>query len=207
MRHTRPISLLLALLLLVSNAPAQTGDWQAVKNLAGGIKLKIKLKQGHTFGHCEFMGATEDALACDYPALLRDNRAQYRRDNIKAVYLVHNARAIGFGIGAGAGAVIGAATTPGPVPVRGLLALVDASILGGLGYFFGMVLDPFFHGKAVYLSSNPPIDGNRAYTPMPKNQNTNQPADNAPCLRDGVTLQCVTPETVTASSPEPVSDR
>ena len=92
-------------------------------------------------------------------------------------------------------------------PVRGLLALVDGGILGGLGYFFGMVLDPFFHGKTVYLSSNPPIDGNRAYTPMPKNQNTNQPADNVPCLRDGVTLQCVTPETVTASPAEPVSDR
>jgi hypothetical protein len=91
-------------------------------------------------------------------------------------------------------------------PVRGLLALVDGGILGGLGYFFGMVLDPFFHGKAVYLSSNLPTGGNRAYTPMPKDQNTNQPADNVPCLRDGVTLQCVTPETVTASPSEPVSD-
>ena len=121
------------------------------------------------------MEATEDALACDYPALLHDNRVQYRRDNTKAVYLVHNARAIGFGIGAGAGAVIGAATTPGPAPVRGLLALVDGGIIGGLGYFFGMVSDPFFHGKAVYLSSNLPTGGNRDYTPMPKDQNTNQP--------------------------------
>lgn len=67
-----------------------------------------------------------------------------------------------------------------------------------------MVLDPFFHGKAVYLSSNPPIDGNRASTT--KDENTDQPADNVPCLRDGVTLQCVTPETVTASPSEPVSD-
>jgi hypothetical protein len=90
-------------------------------------------------------------------------------------------------------------------PVRGLLALVDGGILGGLGYFFGMVLDPFFHGKAVYLSSNPPIDGNRASTT--KDENIDQPADNVPCLRDGVTLQCVTPETVTASPVEPISDR
>ena len=41
----------------------------------------------------------------------------------------------------------------------------------------------------------------------PKQQNVYQPADNAPCLRDGMTLQCVTPETVTATSPESVSDR
>jgi hypothetical protein len=42
---------------------------------------------------------------------------------------------------------------------------------------------------------------------IPKEQNVYQPADNVPCLRDGVTLQCVTPETVTASPAEPVSDR
>jgi type IV secretion system protein VirB10 len=42
---------------------------------------------------------------------------------------------------------------------------------------------------------------------IPKEQNVYQPVDNAPCLRDGVTLQCVTPETVTASPAEPVSDR
>jgi hypothetical protein len=70
-----------------------------------------------------------------------------------------------------------------------------------------MVLDPFFHGKAVYLSSNLPTGGNRDYTPMPKDQNTNQPADNVPCLRDGVTLQCLTPETVTVLPVEPVRDR
>jgi hypothetical protein len=33
--------------------------------------------------------------------------------------------------------------------------VLDAGILGGLGYFFGMVLDPFFHSKAVYVDSTP----------------------------------------------------
>jgi hypothetical protein len=46
---------------------AQTGDWQAVQHLPGGTMLKITLKHGHTFGHCEFMGATDHALHCDYP--------------------------------------------------------------------------------------------------------------------------------------------
>jgi len=150
MKHTKTIPLLLAILLLASIAVAQTGDWQAVKNLPGGIKLKIKLKRGRTFGHCRFLGATDDALACDYGGMLNSVRVQYRRDNIKAVYLVHNARAIGFGIGAGAGAVIGA-TAPHPAPgTRGIFVVLDAGILDGAGYFFGMVLDPFLHGKAVY---------------------------------------------------------
>ena len=42
---------------------------------------------------------------------------------------------------------------------------------------------------------------------IPKEHSVYQPADNAPCLRDGMTLQCVTPETVTASPADPASDR
>ena len=57
------------------------------------------------------------------------------RDNIKAVYLVHNARAIGFGIGAGAGAVIGAAATHGPLVNHELFAVLDAGILRWSGLF------------------------------------------------------------------------
>ena len=58
MRDTRTFSLLLAPLLLASIGLAQTGDWRAVQHLPGGTMLKIKLKHGHTFGHCDFMGAT-----------------------------------------------------------------------------------------------------------------------------------------------------
>jgi hypothetical protein len=153
--RAKAISFLLAIPLLHSAAWPQTGDWRAVQHLPGGTRLKIKLRHGHTFGHCDFLGATDDALTCDYGGLLWDARPQYSRDNIKAVYLVHNARAIGFGIGAGSGAVIGAATTHGPLVNRELFAVFDAGILGGLGYAFGVVLDPFFHGKAVYVDLNP----------------------------------------------------
>jgi hypothetical protein len=149
--RAKAISFLLAIPLLASAARAQKGDWRAVQHLPGGTRLKIKLRHGRSFGHCNFLGATEETLTCDYGGLLWDFRPQYSRDNIRAVYLVHNARAIGFGIGAGSGAVIGAATTPGPLANRELFAVIDAGILGGLGYFFGTVLDPFFHGRIVYV--------------------------------------------------------
>jgi hypothetical protein len=151
----KAISFLLAIPLLASAARAQTGDWRAVQRLPGGTRLKIKLIHGHSFGHCDFLGATDDALTCDYGGLFWNARPQYSRANIKAVYLVHDARAIGFGIGAGSGAIIGAATTHGPLVSRELFAVFDAGILGGLGYVFGTVLDPFFHGKAVYVDLNP----------------------------------------------------
>jgi hypothetical protein len=58
---------------------------------------------------------------------------------------------------------------------------------------------------AVDRTPDPPKDSDRPS--IPKEQNTHQPRDHVPCLRDGVTLRCVTPETVTATQGEPVSDR
>lgn len=87
--------------------------------------------------------------------------------------------------------MIGAARDPVPGFGRGGTALVDAAILGGLGYFFGMVADPFFRGKTVYRNPSRPKD---AHHPSPKNQHTpSESADNLPCLKDGKTLQCVDP--------------
>jgi hypothetical protein len=58
-----------------------------------------------------------------------------------------------------------------------------------LGAFFGMVLDPFFHGRAVYRSPDSPNSG--SHPSISKKQNANQPQDNISCLKNGVTLQCV----------------
>jgi len=145
------VSFLLTIPLLVAASRAQKADWRAVQHLPAGTRLKIKLKHGHTFGHCDFLGATDDALTCDYAGLLQDLQPRYPRDNIKAVYLVHNARAIGFGIGAGAGTILGASVAHGSLVNHELFAVINAGILGGVGYCFGTVLDPFFHGKAVYV--------------------------------------------------------
>jgi hypothetical protein len=52
-----------------------------------------------------------------------------------------------------------------------------------------MVLDPFFRGRAVYRSPDPPSGS--SHSSISKKQNENQPMDNIPCLKNGVTLQCV----------------
>src|SRR3981189_2750793 len=191
MTYTRIIPLLLAPFLVASSAMSQTADWEAVQALRSGTKIKVTLKHGPTFGHCFFDGASDDQLFCISGRWPLSRRKMYLRDDIKAVYLTHNGPAIGLGVGASAGAIIGAAGDPVPGLGRGGTALLDAGLLGGLGAFFGMVLDPFFHGREVYRSPQDPYKG-RNNPSLPIGQNANQPPANVPsCLRDGVTFQCV----------------
>ena len=191
MRYTKIIPFLLVPLLIASSAMSQTNNWQAVQALRSGTKIKVTLKNRPTFGHCSFDGASDDRLVCISGRWPLSRRMVYLRDDIKAVYLTHNGPAIGLGVGAGAGAIIGAAGDPVPGLGRGGTALLDAGLLGGLGAFFGMVLDPFFHGREVYRSPQDPYKG-RDKPSLPNGQNTNQPPANVPsCLRDGVTFQCV----------------
>jgi len=190
MTYTKIISFLLAPFLLASSAMSQTDDWEAVQALRSGTKIKVTLKNRPTFGHCFFDGASDDQLFCTSRGGLLSRRKLYLRDDIKAVYLTHNGPAIGLGVGAAAGAAIGAAGDPVPGLGRGGTALLDAGLLGGLGAFFGMVLDPFFHGRVVYRSPQDPYKG-RDKPSLPNDQNTNQPANVPSCLRDGVTFQCV----------------
>src|SRR6266853_6813445 len=192
MRYTKIIPFLLASLLIASSAKSQTDDWATVQGLRSGTKIKVTLKNRPTFGHCFFDGASDDQLFCTSRGGLLSRRKLYLRDDIKAVYLTHKGPAIGLAVGAGAGAAIGAAGDPVPGLGRGGTALLDAGLLGGLGAFFGMVLDPFFHGRVVYLSPQDPYKGHSDPSSLPNGQNTSQPPVNVPsCLRDGVTLQCV----------------
>ena len=191
MTYTKIISFLLAPFLLASSAMSQTADWEAVQALRSGTKIKVTLKNRPTFGHCFFDGASDDQLFCTSRGGMLSRRKVYLRDEIKAVYLTHNGPAIGLGVGAGAGAIIGAAGDPVPGLGRGGTALLDAGLLGGLGAFFGMVLDPFFHGRPVYRSPQDPYKAHNAPS-LPSRRNTSLPPANAPsCLRDGVTFQCV----------------
>jgi hypothetical protein len=131
-----------------------------------------------------------------------ERRAVYPRDNIRAVYLVHNGTAIGLGVGVVTGAAFGAATyskSNTPNLGRAGTPVVDAAIFGTLGMAAGFVLNPFFHGKAVYRSANAPGKQNSPRQPREerkspsaaKEDDADPPVDNLPCLRDGVTLQCV----------------
>ncbi len=193
MTYTRIISFLLAPLLIASSAVSQTADWQAVQALRSGTRIKVTLKNRTTFGHCFIDGASDDQLVCISGRWPMSRRKVYLRDDIKAVYLTHNGPAIGLGVGAGAGAIIGAAGDPVPGLGRGGTALLDAGLLGGLGAFFGMVLDPFFHGRVVYRSPQDPYKAHNAPS-LRNGQNTSQPPANVPsCLRDGVTFECVDP--------------
>jgi len=189
MTYTKIIPFLLAPLLIASSAMSQTGDWAAVQGLRSGTKIKVTLKNRPTFGHCFMDGASDDQLFCTSRGGLLSRRKVYLRDDIKAVYLTHNGPAIGLAVGAGAGAAIGAVGDPVPGLGHGGTALLDAGLLGGLGAFFGMVLDPFFHGRVVYRSPDSPNGG--SHSSISKKQNADQPTDNISCLKDGVTLQCV----------------
>jgi hypothetical protein len=198
MSYTRtiPFLFLYALLLLASSALAQTGDWQTLQALPSGTKVKVTLKNAPTFGHCFLDGVSDNQLVCSTRMGLRSRRRAYLRDDIKAVYLAHSGPAIGFAVGAGAGAALGATRNPVPGLGRGGTALVDAGLLGGLGAFLGQIADPFFYGRAVYLSPQDPPHSprkNRNSPSVSNGRSTIPPADNVPCLKDGKTLKCVDP--------------
>jgi hypothetical protein len=141
---------LLAVIFLTMLAQAQSADWQAVRDIPPGTKIKITLKHGRTFGHYEFEEATDDELRCFLPDL---GSRSYRRENVAAVYLVHSGARIGFAIGAGSGAVLGAVNN-NPALGRTGNAVVGAVTVGVIGMAIGAGLNPFFRGKAIYRSPN-----------------------------------------------------
>lgn len=202
-------TILIALLTMVLSAPsvfAQASDWRAVQMLPGGTRIHVTLINGHTFGHCALAGVDDDQLSCERPGLFgMRRRTVYPRSYIRGVYRVHNGALIGLGVGVVAGATISAATySKHDDPNFGRVGtpIVVGGLLGGLGMGIGGILDPFFHGKAVYRNTSPP-----AKQPRPKHaqkapkddqnltvaneENADQSTVKIPCLRDGVTLQCV----------------
>lgn len=188
MKWTSIILLLLAS-LLVSSAAAQLENWENVRKLPTGTKIKIQLKSGRTFGHCFVTAVSDSTLTCSIrgggPFGMWSRERVYPRDNVKAVFHVHNGPLIGATVGAGAGAILGA-TKPGCC--RGANALIGAGLMAMPGIVIGTMADPFFHGRAIYRSAN---------TPSPKKSDptqprlTDPPQPKIPCLRDGVTLECV----------------
>lgn len=190
MKYTRMLLLLLTPMLHTSRATSQTSDWKAVQALPSGTKIKVTLKDRPTFGHCFLDGVSDTQLVCSFRTRLRTRDRVFLRDDIKAVFLVHSGPMIGLAVGAGAGVALGASRAPIPGLGRGGTALVDAGILGGAGAFVGLVLDSFFHGRAIYRS---PQDPSKKPTrpPAPAAQNAGSSQTASACLRDGATLQFV----------------
>jgi hypothetical protein len=188
MKYTRINLFVVWMLLMASTASAQTSDWRALEALPTGTKVKIALNNNPTFGHCRLNGVSDEKLTCNYGKWPLTRQSVYHRDDIKAVFLTHDGMRIGLAVGAGAGAVLGAANN---TCCRASYALFGAGVLGAIGMFIGAVADPFFHGRAVYRSSQDPVkvrDGRSS----PNSQNASQASGKiSSCLRDGVALQCV----------------
>jgi hypothetical protein len=132
-------------------------------------------------------------------------------DQIDAdVYTVAKATGVGVligsirhvGIGVGHGALIGAG-----LGLAKVLFTRGDEISLPVGARVEMVLQRPLTVQSRSLPTLADSEDAASRPPIPKTQNVYWPADRVPCLRDGGTLHCVTPETVTASPAEPVSDR
>jgi hypothetical protein len=145
----------LSALLLATAATAQTGDWEAVRNLPPGTRISVR--DGHPFHNlCIFQRATDDQLFCEriLHGLSRGMippEAVYPRDKVRDVRLEHSDAAnvaTGAAIGGGIGAAIGAsAHSPSLTRPGGALLLgTGGAIIGG---FFGRDF-PITHGKVIY---------------------------------------------------------
>jgi hypothetical protein len=155
MSHTKAIFFLLAAVLLASTAPAQTGDWQAVKNLRPGTKISVQY--GRPFHNmCIFEHATDEQLVCErilrgFSRAFIPPQAVYERKKIREVRLEHSDAAniaTGAAIGGAVGAAVGAGAGNGTLTRGGsalLLGTGGALIGGAFGRDF-----PVAHGKVVY---------------------------------------------------------
>ena len=151
MKHTKLILLLSTALLLASTAPAQTGDWQAVKHLQPGTKISV-----HFRNLCVFEHATDEQMVCEHTlhgprgAFFPSERV-YERRKIREVRLEHSDTAniaTGAAIGGGIGAAIGANASNGTLTRGGsaLLLGTGGALIGGI---FGRDF-PVTHGTVIY---------------------------------------------------------
>jgi hypothetical protein len=135
---------------------AQTGNWQAVKQLDPGVKISVRSEHHSLRSTCYFQRATDDQLFCErilrgVSQVLIPPDAVYERKKIREVRLEHSDRsnaATGAAIGGGIGATLGAANDNGTLTREGgalLLGTVGALIGGSFGRDF-----PIFHGKMIY---------------------------------------------------------
>jgi len=155
MNQSRTISMLLTIPLLTSIALAQTGDWQAVKNLQPGTNISVRTASPfHNL--CVFEHATDEQLVCERTprgprgAFIPPERV-YPRKRIREVRLEHSDAAntaIGAAIGGGIGVAVGASVGNGTLTRGG-----GTLLLGGIGALVGGAFGrdfPVAHGKVVY---------------------------------------------------------
>ena len=165
----RKLQILTSLALFALLAPylhAQTGDWNAVENLAPGTSMSVK-GRGHFHLMCTFVQANDDRLVCARPAHYQPILTRrfpfpvptpiqgpyyfFDRRQIRDVRLEHsraNNALIGAAVVGGAFAAVGANSDSGTL-TRGGGAILCGLIGGLIGGVFGRDF-PLFHRKVIY---------------------------------------------------------
>jgi hypothetical protein len=133
---------LVASLLLSPIVSAQTAasDWSALKSVASGSKLSVKLKSGKTV-EGKLTGVSDDTLSLTVGGKPTDLKAV----DVLRVYRVGGSSAktgalIGAVAGGGAGAAVGASGDEGFGPTHGQMAAGLAVLGGGVGALAGYAI-------------------------------------------------------------------
>ena len=146
--------LIVPMLMLLSQAPAQSSDWQVVKSLPLGSQISVQIGHHWLAMKCHLEEVTDDELTCAHGWPVSLEAVTYPRTRIRTVRIAHNTALIGFVVGAGAGAVIGLARDH---PTPGLGGGGDAVMIGGLlglvGAGIGGMVSPVFPGRVIYRAA------------------------------------------------------
>ncbi len=151
MTFRKMLSSVLATLVFASSALAQTGDWQAVKELAPGTQISVKGGDFFIHNQCTFREATDDRLLCAgmtpvVPVLV------FPRERVRQVRLERSLAArtaTGALVGIGVGVTLGALGSDRSGTTRGGRMLIGGAILGLIGGAFGRIF-PIIHGPVIY---------------------------------------------------------
>jgi len=152
--RSRIVYPLLALVIFISSAQAQIGDWQNVEDIRSG--LTIFVQGDRHFARCTFEHATDSALFCEQasrspffePREIRFERTEIRRVSIE--YFRDGNAAKGALVGMGVGATLGAVSGD---QADGRSRLGGAIIVGTIGAVFGSMFARSFrtvHSQVIY---------------------------------------------------------
>jgi hypothetical protein len=145
---------MLALVMFVSSAQAQIGDWQEVENLSSGDTIFVQAERH--FAKCRFEYATDSTLFCEQVYRSPDvepREVSFDRSEIRQVtleYIREGSAAKGALIGLGAGATAGAVSLDhGDARARLGAAIIVGTIGGMFGSLFGRT-SRTVHSKVIY---------------------------------------------------------
>lgn len=158
-RRRLTFSLLLAASLWLSpvvSAQTATSGWSALKAVAAGSKLEVKLKDGKTVKG-RLTGVSDAALSLN----VNGKPTDIRPEEVQRVYRVGGTSAkttalVGAGVGPVAGAAVGASGDEGFGPSRGQMAAGLAVLGGGAGALFGWAVGRGLHKRVLFYEAARP---------------------------------------------------